>query len=369
MALSDFEANYQRVSIFRGASNECPETIQLGNLSSTDDLTVPLTNVLFNKEICPRDDDFNVGNNTILRTALQFSDSQSIRVTADRLRLSVFNALNAETDFLVTQDPGELDCGGPDWLMDDPFLLILISPNDTPISVLGGDIDLASNQRHLVYVADDDDINDNDSYGCVYAAAGPADATPIPGTNIRPGDITDDDPICFPASGTVELESGERKTMSELAIGDRVRVSPKEFSEVFMFTHRVSHSENSFVNVHIEDSVPITLTPGHYMYVNGKLAPARTIIPGDLVELGNGNTVPVMRVSHSQETGLYNPQTVQGDIIVNGIRASTYTTTVQQPFAHALLAPMRAMFNAFGVTTDALNNGADFLAAVAPKGL
>lgn len=421
-SLVEFEATFQRVNVFRGGLNECPETIQLTDLADvSSSLLVPISSVLFDGEVCPRDDDLNLVDNPILRTNLQFFESTNVNVTANRDRLLVFNALNSVTEFLVATDPGELDCLPNPALQDDPFFMFLISTNDTAISVLGGDISLEANRRYIVYIADDDDLNDDDSYGCVYAAPVSAIDTPVPEvsptdptitptptpTDIEPtadpnvspgpevpmesptetdddnvddttgtpddvnddaGDNADDDPICFPALGTVELENGSTKVMEELSIGDRVRVSATEFSEVFMFTHKIREAHNSFITIWTSESQRISLTPGHYLYVNRNLVPARTVAVGDYIELGSGKHVPAVRITHSKERGLYNPQTVHGDIIVNGVKASTYTTSVQQSFAHALLAPLRAAFSAFGVTTDVFDGGADCLAAMAPKG-
>lgn len=49
--------------------------------------------------------------------------------------------------------------------------------------------------------------------------------------------------------------------------------------------------------------------------------------------------------SSGKELGLYNPQTLDGRIVVNGIIASTYTTAVIPEAAHALLTPLRCLFN------------------------
>jgi hypothetical protein len=43
---------------------------------------------------------------------------------------------------------------------------------------------------------------------------------------------------CFLSSATIELESGKHKTMDELSVGDRVLVSDKSFSDVYMFGHK-----------------------------------------------------------------------------------------------------------------------------------
>ena len=176
---------------------------------------------------------------------------------------------------------------------------------------------------------------------------------------------------CFPADSTVELESGEIKRISDLSIGERVRVSgtsAAQFSRVFMFTHRVSNIRAEFITLKTRESANITLTPGHYIYANDRLVAARKVSPGDRVELGNGKMAYVTEVSTSFEKGLYNPQTMHGDIVVNGIKASTYTTTVQHASAHALLSPLRCVYSALGATTTLLENGANCIPNLVPRG-
>jgi len=80
-----------------------------------------------------------------------------------------------------------------------------------------------------------------------------------------------------------------------------------------------------------------------------------------------GSTI-VVGVSAVSAKGLYNPQTVQGDVIVNGIVSSTYTTTVEPKAAHAFLAPMRALFRVAGMSTSVFDNGADKVAQIVPGG-
>jgi len=54
--------------------------------------------------------------------------------------------------------------------------------------------------------------------------------------------------------------------------------------------------------------------------------------------------------------------------VVNGIRASTYTMAIEPAVASTLLAPLRALFRLAGLTTTALDGGADRLAALLPSG-
>ena len=174
----------------------------------------------------------------------------------------------------------------------------------------------------------------------------------------------DDGSVCFPASASVELENGETKTMDKVNIGDKVKVSNGLYSEVFMFTHKMADIKSDFVNVETTSGVSLKLTKGHFLYVNGAMTAAKTIKVGDSLELGNGGSTVVTSVSMEQSTGLYNPQTVHGDIIVNGVRVSTYTTTVEPMAAHSLLAPFRALFFKLNLATMLFDNGADELAKV-----
>jgi hypothetical protein len=163
---------------------------------------------------------------------------------------------------------------------------------------------------------------------------------------------------CFPGRATAELESGRTVRMDELAVGDRVRVGAAEFSPVFLFTHKVGAVVNRFVRITIASGHAISATPGHYLYVNGELAAAATVKVGDMMTLGSGALSPVAAVSVTTERGLFNPQTAHGDIVVDGVLSSTYTTAVSPKVAHSVLSPIRALYAWCGVSTTMLEGGA-----------
>ncbi len=209
------------------------------------------------------------------------------------------------------------------------------------------------------------------------------DATPVPGaptpapptptappldepttlntTETTPEPSPDGGRICFPSSATVELEDGTTKTMDKVELGDRVMVADGAYSPVFMFTHKLADVETAFVSV-TTDAGELALTAGHYIYVNGNLLPAGSIKVGDHLTASNGRNLLVSAVSTKTMTGLYNPQTIHGDIVVNGVRASTYTTVAAPRAAHALLAPMRGLYARLALTTGVFESGADNLA-------
>lgn len=203
----------------------------------------------------------------------------------------------------------------------------------------------------------------------VPATIEPAESMEVSMSPSVEGDDEDDDgSVCFPADAKVTLADGSVKSMSSVQIGDRVLVSSGVFSEVYMFTHKQKSTVHQFVSLATSSGAVLEATKSHYIYINGRFAAMSTARVGDVLELSNGARTSVVSVSRVTKTGLYNPQTVHGDIMVNSIRASTFTRTVEPAAAQALLMPIRFAYAAFGWTTSAFNNGADNLAALLPRG-
>lgn len=165
---------------------------------------------------------------------------------------------------------------------------------------------------------------------------------------------------CFPAHMRVRLSATETRTMDQLNVGDRVYTSIMEKDSVIAFSHRVN-SQNVFPFVRIDTStwLNVTLSHGHLIYVNGKLIPAKDTRVGDFVKTEAGLVV-VTSVKDVWSKGLYAPHTLGGDLMVNGVSVSCYTTVLPETTAHTLLTPIRALFktnivsNPLGPT---LNNG------------
>lgn len=148
--------------------------------------------------------------------------------------------------------------------------------------------------------------------------------------------------------------------------------SKKEHSDVFMFSHRLSAAQAEFTRLTTTAAAPATvllLTPNHYLYVNGRLAVASTVKVGDSLMAKDGSTPLVTAVGTTQATGLYNPHTMDGDIVVDGIVTSTYTSDINPGLAHAALWPVRMAYKLGGdVVGHAFDNGSDLIAAVMPDG-
>ncbi|CAN8073870.1 unnamed protein product [Agarophyton chilense] len=230
-------------------------------------------------------------------------------------------------------------------------------------------LDESTSPGHSTAPADattDSPAVDDDSARETPAAATPvsADATVTPSDPEQPdrepstfgaaaeesASATPSQRACFPADATVTLRDGSSSRMDRLRIGDRVHVATDEegdpvFSEVFMFSHQHPHIVSSFVSIEASHGDNLHVSPGHYLYVNDKLLSAAHVRPRDVLQSQANRSILALRVSSTQRRGLYNPQTVHGDIVVNGVRVSTYTTAVQPVTAQALMAPVRALYS------------------------
>lgn len=204
-------------------------------------------------------------------------------------------------------------------------------------------------------------------------------ATPVDGASFSelPSAEADNDGVCFPADASVELENGQFVQMEHLNVGDRVRTASNTFSPVFFMTHKISPQADtkfSFVSI-TTASTTLELSRSHYLHINGKLSVASAAQVGDLVDVVSGTKnqmEAILAIETVSKAGLYNPHTIDGDIVVNSIKASCYTSTVSPRLAHALLFPVRLAFENFfpweSVFSRMLYAGNHALAAFTPRG-
>lgn len=227
---------------------------------------------------------------------------------------------------------------------------------------------------------------------------------------------------CFPSDAVVLLDTGETIAMSKLRIGDRVLVAGPaslndaglpSFSTVYLFTHRDSRAHSTFVRLHheMDGGAPLILSPGHYLYINGHLKAAYAVRVGDSLHIiennldliastssclsrstfhhGSSNssaresecnlkhvvTSRIVRIDTVVSRGLFNPQTLDGRLVVNNVAASTYTTAVDPQVAALLLFPFRLLASCGGSAwlqfidrLDLFSQGSRILSSMAPRG-
>lgn len=148
---------------------------------------------------------------------------------------------------------------------------------------------------------------------------------------------------CFPAGATVQTRGGSRVSMSDIRVGDEVSVGNGHYSRVFMFTHQTAGGAFPFVRLTSAAGPALTASDGHLAYIAGELRPVDEARVGDELVLADGTRTTVAKIERVELPGLYNPQTEHGDIAVDGVVASCYTTAVPASAAHSLLAPLRTL--------------------------
>lgn len=132
-------------------------------------------------------------------------------------------------------------------------------------------------------------------------------------------------------------------SMSELVVRQPVHGG----GPILFFTHRDARARASFVRLSWRSGESILVSHGHYLYVyahvsssvtsksNFRLMKAADIKVGDaLVDGVTGLPRTVRSIDQACALGLYNPQTETGVVVVDGVRASTYTSAVHPRIAH-----------------------------------
>jgi len=165
---------------------------------------------------------------------------------------------------------------------------------------------------------------------------------------------------CFPAEATVQLSTGKTKRMTELRVGDKVLAAAPNgslvYQDVYFFGHRDADTEATFVKLRLDVFGffgSLTLTPDHFVPVlpasttnatatlaAARMAYSRDVKVGDrmlYVGLGKQLRVATVRATESvRRAGLFNPYTLGGTIVVDGVLASAHSSWLVDPVAKAL---------------------------------
>ncbi len=113
----------------------------------------------------------------------------------------------------------------------------------------------------------------------------------------------------------------------------------------------------------------LALSARHYVYLLASnpsnaepvVLQARHARMGHSLLLADGSRSPIVAVTRERRAGLYNPHTLDGNIVVDGVLASCYAT-VEPAIAHPVMWPLRALYsvgiNLMDATPEALRKAA-----------
>lgn len=187
---------------------------------------------------------------------------------------------------------------------------------------------------------------------CLYRLNRPS---PSPSPSPVTATPTPEPPRCFPSHARVNVRGTGSVRMHDLKIGQSVQVAPGIYSPVFMFTHRQPKIRSPFISITTEHNASILLSHGHYVRLADlRLVPAYQVNSSHRLlvhvpcnpkgqQLLPSRVLRVSEVPHVR--GLYSPHTLHGDMLVDGLLVSSYTTAVHPRLAHTLLAPLRVLYN------------------------
>lgn len=128
--------------------------------------------------------------------------------------------------------------------------------------------------------------------------------------------------------------------------------SSEEYSPIYFFSHRHIESVEQFIRIATNiEGMSLTLSAGHLIYINDRRVPASTAQVGDKVAISHKDTTAatVIATTRVMASGLHNPHTLHGDIVVNGVVASTFTSAMHPFVAQLLLVPFRLVYRMVGV--------------------
>lgn len=186
-------------------------------------------------------------------------------------------------------------------------------------------------------------------------------------------------PACFPSDAVVQTPRGE-KAMQDLRAGDKVLTASKSgaltFEDVYFFGHADPKAVSQFVELTLEGAKkPLELSEQHFVPlcpISGKTCKyeervykyARETVRGDYLWLaGAKGAIELARVEKTGAVlkgGKFNPYTMGGSIVVNGVLASAHSNWVLDdhvpewatgylPYIYqAAFAPFRVLYAAFG---------------------
>lgn len=157
-----------------------------------------------------------------------------------------------------------------------------------------------------------------------------------PKTGTNTGSETDSDTglytgSCFHGNGTVLLESGASKRLSEVNIGDRIKTSDDKGGFSFSLVATLPHKKNTelaaFLTLTTETKKAVDMTSDHFIpKCDKEIVTAGKLVVGDCVLTIDGKET-LIDITTTEKSGVYTAVTENKFIVVDGVVASPYSSS------------------------------------------
>jgi hypothetical protein len=169
---------------------------------------------------------------------------------------------------------------------------------------------------------------------------------------------------CISGTSTVDVLNKGTREMKDVEVGDQV-LTTNGYESVYAFAHRDLAAKNHvYSQIHFEGMTkPFEATARHLVYTTGKANPVTvdSLTLEDSLVGSNGEALKINKIKEVTRDGLFAPLTKSGDLLVDGIKISSYASLQagQNEFAefangmtlpisqatgiHMFLAPLRML--------------------------
>lgn len=189
---------------------------------------------------------------------------------------------------------------------------------------------------------------------------GEPEPAPAPAPAPTPAPLT----TCFSGKTHVQVQLPDGsiviQRMDALKIGEMVQTADGTFSQVYSFGHKAASSKAKYLQIlsaSMDNTRPLEITAEHLIYTHdaSKNAPvlvaAGDLRVGDHLVTANGSPSTILWIREVERQGVYAPITASGNLLVNGVLASSYVSrdwlqdrvsgNTLHKFQHGAMLPLR----------------------------
>jgi len=160
---------------------------------------------------------------------------------------------------------------------------------------------------------------------------------------------------CFPGEAAVDVQGSGRTPMGRVQVGDRVQVERDgqlAYEPVLSFLHALEGHNSYLVISHARGEFRASASHIVFVGIDRKDKLVNDVEVGDELVVG-GDASEVLAIRHEVgESGMYAPHTSTGTLVVDGVVASNYATSLgnrlPHSVAHAFFFPVR-MYHRFNL--------------------